>query len=415
MQRRSFLGAVGATIGAAGTSAIPLHASGRGISGATSSRTAAPDSFDPWVEVIGDAIRNNVRELHRFTGSRLMAVAKNNANGIGIREVGPILDGMPEVFGLAVVRVDEALALRDVGVRKPILMMAHVTGDEAELMVRSGVRLTPFHDGAKAQMSGLARRTGGPVPVHLFVDSGMNRIGMPYTRAVPWIADLASSGVVEIEGTYTMFSGAIRGGSPFDLEHLRRFREVVEGVRDLDIVPGVLHGAPSYQLVHTPELHTLDLIRPGGAIYGLDAYRVGPDGRPIMDLRPVFRLRARVVRVEQLQTGEGASFYHHYRATRPTWIATIPVGHTDGYPKDAADNVHVLVGDRLYPVIAVVSSNHTIIEIGDEKTVEVGDIATLVGPDRDEITPITVARNTGLERDYWTMTKLNALLARRVA
>ena len=412
MERRSFLGAVGATVGAAGTGALSVSASSNGMG--VTPRIPAPDSFDPWVEVISEAVRNNVRELYRFTGCRLMAVAKNNANGIGMREIGPILDEMDEVFGIAVVRVDEALSLRDVGVRKPILMMAHVGGGEAELMVRNGVRLTPFHDDAKTQLSDLARRTGRSVPVHVFVDTGMNRIGMPHQRATSWIVNLAASGVADIEGTYTMFSGAMRDGAEFDLEHLRRFNEVVRQVRDTGVVPGVLHGAPSYQLVHTPALHQLDLIRPGGAIYGLDAYRVDPDGQPIMDLRPVFRLRARIVRVEQLQIGEGASFYHRYRAARPTWIATVPVGHTDGYPKDAAGNAQVLVGDRLYPVIAVVSSNHTIIEIGDERTVEVGDVATLVGPDRDEIKPISVARGTGLERDYWIMTKLNALLARKV-
>lgn len=414
MHRRSFLSAVGATLGAA-AGALPSAADTGPMNREPSRQRVPPgETFDPWVEVITDAVRNNVRELHRFTGCRLMAVVKNNANGIGMREIGPILDGMDEVYGLAVVRVDEALALRDVGVRKPILMMAHAALEEAELLVRHGVRLTPFHDDARTLMAELARRTGGPVPVHCFVDTGMNRIGMPHTRAVPWLVDLASTGVVQIEGTYTMFSGAERDGSPFDLEHLRRFERVLERVRERGVDPGLTHGAPSYQLVHTPELHRLDLIRPGGAIYGLHAYRTGPDGAPIMDLQPVFRLRARIARVERIDTGEGVSFYHRYVARRPTWVATIPVGHTDGYPYDAAGNTQALVGDRLYPVIAVISSNHTIIEVGDEKTVEVGDMATLVGPDRDEIKPITVAERSGLQRDYWIMTKLNALLARRV-
>jgi alanine racemase len=371
-------------------------------------------TFDPWVEVIADAVRHNVRELYRYGGRRLLAVTKNNANGIGIAEIGPVLDSMDEVFGLAVVRVREALALREAGVTKPILMMAHVAAEEAERLIGLGVRLTPFHDNAAEQFADLARRTGAPVPVHVFVDSGMNRIGMPYQRAADWIAGLAVSGSVAIEGAYTMFSGAIRDGDVFDLEHLRRFLAVIAEVRARGIDPGVLHGAPSDQLVRSPEVNALDLIRPGGAIYGLNEYRTDPAGAPIMDLRPVFRLRARVVRVEQLQTGEGVSFHHRYRAERPTWVATIPVGHTDGYPKDSAGNAHVLVGEHLYPAIGLVSSNHTIIEVGEHATVAVGDIATLVGPDREEITPIELARRTGLERDYWVMTRLNALLARRV-
>ena len=376
------------------------------------SRIPDPSTADPWVEVLSEAVQNNVRELKRLSGLRLLAVVKNNANGIGIRQIGPILNEMSEVFGLAVVRVDEALALREAGVTKPILMMAHVVGDEAELLVRNGIRLTPFHSHSKAWLETLAQQFESPVPVHLFVDTGMNRIGMPYDRAPEWISDLVSSGAVAVEGTYTMFSGADRDGESFDLEHLRRFNGVVETCRTRGIGLGLLHGAPSYQVVHLPEARNLDLIRPGGAIYGMPSYRTDQSGQPIMDLKPVFRLRARIARVERLAVGEGVSFHHKYRAEAPTWIATVPIGHTDGYPRDAAGNVSALVGESLYPVIAEVSSNHTILEIGKEKMVEVGDIATLVGPDHDDITPDAIAKKSGLERDYWLATRLNPLIQR---
>ncbi len=377
-------------------------------------RIPDPATGDPWVEVISSALENNVRELYRYTGKPLLAVVKNNANGIGVRQVGPILDAMPEVLMLAVVRVDEALALRECGVKKPILMMAHVAGREAELLVRAGIRLTPFHDDALEWLGAISERIGEPVPVHLFVDTGMNRIGMPHDRAVAWIQQLSQSGMVAIEGTYTMFSGANRDGQRFDVEHLRRFDTVVAQCRELGIGLGLLHGAPSLQIVSLPESRHLDMIRPGGAIYGLDHYRNDEAVQPIMNLQPVFRLRARVARVERLMPGEGVSFEHRYRAVEPTWVATVPIGHTDGYPHEAAGQTVALVGDRLYPIIGVVSSNHTILEVGNQKTIEVGDVATLIGPDRAEIAPIEVARRGGVERDYWIMTKLNALLHRVV-
>ena len=129
-------------------------------------RSPAPESFDPWVEVIADAIRNNVKEIYRYTkGCRLLAVAKNNANGIGLRQVGPILDQMDEVFGIAIVRVDEALTLIDSGVKKPIVMMAPACDAEAELLVRQGVRLCPFHDSSKEQLEKLAKSLKNVVPI----------------------------------------------------------------------------------------------------------------------------------------------------------------------------------------------------------------------------------------------------------
>lgn len=409
MNRREFLGstmAIGASAGAA-TAAAPQTPTGR-------LRTPDEARFDPWVEILADAIRNNVKELRRHSACPLLAVVKNNANGIGLRDIGPILEPMDEVYGLAVARVDEALALREVGVNKPIVLMAHASSAEAELLVRERVALSPFHDDAPVRLEEIAERVGRPVSVHLYIDTGMNRVGMPYQRALPWMEAMSASAAVRIQGTYTMFSGAERDGENFDRVHLARFLALVDEARSRGIDLGLLHGAPSYQVATFPESFQLDLIRPGGAIYGLESYRTDHEGREIMDIQPVFRLRARVARVERLETGAGVSFDHRYIAERPTWIATIPVGHTDGYPRNAAGNVSVLIGDGLYPVIGVVSSNHTIVEIGDEKTVAVGDVATLLGPDVPEIRPKAVALATGLDRDYWIMTKLNALLYRNV-
>lgn len=413
INRRAFLATLGALTGATvGRKAFAAAGKYRSGSGR---RVPDPESFDPWVEVIADAIRNNVKEIYRYTkGCRLLAVAKNNANGIGLREIGPILDQMDEVFGIAIVRVDEALTLRDSGVKKPVVMMAPVCDAEAEILVRKDVRLCPFHDSSKIQLEKLAESLDKPIPVHLFIDTGMNREGLPYDRALPWIEDIAASKAIKIEGTCTMFSGAERDGKEFDEEHLRRFMELIQKVRKKGINPGLLHGAPSTQITSLPESHKLDLVRPGGAIYGMPRYREDPDGHQIMDIQPVFRLRARVARVERMKKGEGVSFYHRYIAERPTWIAMIPTGHTDGYPKDAAGNCQVMINNQLYPVIGIISSNHTIVEVGQEKTVNIGDIATLTGPDHPDITPFALATQAGLERDYWIMTKLNALLHRKV-
>ena len=413
INRRNFLFTSGAILG--GMSVRPTSPAPRPAVSDLSLRVPDPESFDPWVEIIAEAIRNNVREIRRFTGRRLLAVIKNNANGIGLRQIGPILDAMDDVHSLAVARVDEALDLRAVGAKKPVLIMAHVSEKEALELVRNDIRLTLFHDNALRQVERLAASLNRPIPVHLKIDTGMNRIGMRFERALPWIEELAASRAVKIEGVYTMFSGGKNdAGRQADLVHVRRFLDIIKQVREKGISPGLLHGAPSIQVVNVPETHQLDLIRPGGAIYGLDGYRTNAAGEPIMNILPVFRLRARIVRVEKLKEGDGVSFDHRYIAKKPIWTATIPVGHTDGYPRDAPGKSSVLIGNAVYPVIAVVSSNHTIVEIGDEKKVEVGDVATLVGPDHPDITPIAVATQSGLVRDYWIMTKLSALLHRRV-
>jgi alanine racemase len=379
-------------------------------------RQQSDDSFDPWVEVIASAFRNNVREVYRFANkARILFVVKNNAYGIGIKEVGPIVDPMEELYGFAVVRVDEALALRDAGVRKPILLMGHVCPREAEELIQQDVMLTLFHDNAKDMVEKLAKKINRPISGLLYIETGMNRIGMPYDRALPWIEALAASKAVKIAGTYTMTAGAKRGSVSFDDVQLKRYLNVIEQARGRGIDMGVLHAAPSRMIVKTPDSHKLGVVRPGYAIYGGASYNYDEDGHRIMHLKITFRLKARVVRVEKVRAGEGVSFGHRYIAKKPTWIASIPIGHTDGYPSGGANNAIIQIGNKTYPIIfGGVNANFILVEIGEKKTVEVGDIATLIGTENPDISPQSVAENSGLDRDYWIMTKLNPLLHRKV-
>lgn len=379
-------------------------------------RQPSDKSFDPWVEIIAASIRNNVREVYRFANkARILFVVKNNASGLGICDVCPIVDQMDEIYGFAVVRVDEALSLREVGVRKPILLMAHACQSEAEELIQHNVMLTLFHDDAKIEIGRLAKKFNRPIPVQLYIETGMNRIGMPYERAIPWIEEIAASRAVRIAGTYTMTAGAKRGDVSFDDVQLERFMNVIQQSRKKGIDMGVLHAAPSRMIVKTPESHQLGVVRPGHAIFGGAFYNYDEDGNRIMNLELTFRLKARVVRVEIVRDGEGVSFGHHYIAKKPTWIAAIPIGHTDGYPVSGANNAGILIGGKVYPIIAGgVNSNFILVEVGEYKTVNVGDIATVIGTDHPDIAPQAVAEKAGLDSDYWIMTKLSPLLHRKV-
>ncbi len=367
----------------------------------------ASDSFDPWIEIDREAYRHNVREASRLAGGRpILAVVKNNAYGLGDQAVGPILAGCPEVGGIACVRVQEALAMREAGVTKPILNMAEVSEEEMEVLVRNRVLPSVWLDDAPDRLDRLAHRLGHPIPVQLFLDTGMGREGMPYQRARPWVEALCRRESVKVDGTYTMFVHELG----FDREQLARFRELIAWARGRGLALGTLHAAPTFELFQLPEAH-LDMVRPGNALFG--NYPSVEGMHELADLKPVFRLCARVSRVERLEPGESAGFYRSYVAERSTWIALLPVGHTDGYPPTASGTCEVLIGGRLYPVVARISSAHTIVEIGADRTVEVGDVATLIGPDDPAILPHTVAHRTGV-RFLALITKLNARLPRRI-
>ena len=375
LSRRNFLSATGAGLA--------------GVAAANQARALSParahDTPDPWLEVSADALRHNVREIaHLAEGRPVLAVVKNNAYGLGLAVVGPILDSAPEVNGLAVVKTGEAVALREAGVRKPILVMGAVSDDEAVELVRSDVRLAPFDDNAETRLAAIARRAGRPVHVHLDIDTGMNRVGMPVERALAWAGRLVANPGITVDGAYTTFTE----DDAFDADQLARFQRFTADARAQGIGLGIVHAASSHALFFR-RAALLELVRPGLALYG--AYPAGARPLSLAQLRPAFRLRARVVRVEQLEPGEGVSYGRNYVAERPVWIATLPVGHADGYPRRAVEGCEVLIGERTYPVIGAVSASHTIIEVGDEAGVAVGDIATLVGWAHPAVHPNTIA------------------------
>jgi alanine racemase len=130
-------------------------------------------------------------------------------------------------------------------------------------------------------------------------------------------------------------------------------------------------------------------------------------------LRSTIRLKARVVRVERLRSGDSVSYGRNFVAKEPTWVATLPVGHTDGYPREAVEGARVLIDSRTYPVVGAVSASHTIVEVGSDPTVAVGDVATLFGPDAPEIDPNQFSTETGVSI-YDIFMHLNPTLPRVV-
>jgi alanine racemase len=368
----------------AGLVSAPLLGSLGVARGATA---VSADRFDPWLEIDATAFGNNVQTISKLAGGRpILAVIKNNAYGLGLTTVAPILEPNPAITGFAVVKTDEALALREAGISKPILLLGLFADSDGPALAKQRIQFSVCTDDAAARIEAAGKAAGTRPEAQFYLDTGMGRMGVPYHRAMPVMED-ANSRALDIRGTFMGFTE-----SDFDIEQLRRFRELTKAAAAGGIELGALHAASSHAVFNLDDSH-LDQVRPGIAMFG--AYPTNEDAeRRIAPLVPAFRLCARVVRVEKLRRGDSVSYGRNYVASEPVWTATIPTGHTDGYPRAAVDGARVLVNGRVYPVIGAVSASHTIIEVGTEKTVETGDVATLVGPDHDAIHPNAVAAAT---------------------
>jgi alanine racemase len=347
------------------------------------------DRSDPWIEVDPQALAFNVGVLSRLAGGKpILAVIKNNGYGLGVTTVGKIIEALPEVVGLAVVKTEAALALRAAGIQKPVLLMALFGEEDGAELVSQGIHLCLTTDDAGDRISRAARAAGKPAKAHIYLDTGMSRMGIPYHRALPWFEKLQSQGV-EVESTFMGFTE----DPEYDREQLRRLLEVAEGARAMGFDPGTLHAASSDAVFNFSDGH-LGMVRPGISLFGAYPSNQGVEAE-IAELQPAGRLKARVVRVEKLRPGDSVSYNRGWVAQEPTWVATIPIGHSDGYPREAVQGAKVLINERLYPPIGTVSASHIIVEVGSEEEVRIGDVATLMGPDHPEIHPNMIASRTG--------------------
>src|SRR5437016_2258079 len=166
-----------------------------------SKTTRLDSSFDPWIEIHSDHLRHNVQEIQRRIGARqILAVIKNNGYGLGVVNVARLLEPMSAIAGFAVVKLHEAVTLRDAALRKPVLLMGPV--DEKDLAEAVRRQIMPMvYTPIGSTLEELARRLQQPIPLHICVDTGIGRVGVPHAQAASLIRDLAVRKGVRIQGT----------------------------------------------------------------------------------------------------------------------------------------------------------------------------------------------------------------------
>ncbi|MHC5066223.1 MAG: alanine racemase [Planctomycetota bacterium] len=397
LTRRSLIG--GSVLGSVAAKALPLTDS-------RSNQARAEKRFDPWVDVDASALTFNLGQLRKLADGRpVLAVVKNNAYGLGLLPTALLLEKEPGVLGFAVVKVDAALALRSGGIKKPVLHMGTSSLEEAREMVEQGIQLSLYREDAAERVGQLSERAGRAIPAHLYLDTGLGRLGMPYHKASEWIATLAGRNDLDIKGCFMGFTEE----PDFDREQLRRFLDLASEMKTGGVDLGPLHAASSNGIYHLPEAR-LDMVRPGISLYG--AYPTRPkEEQAKAELRPALNLRCRVVRVAQLRAGDSAGYGRNYVARQPTWIATLPAGHTDGVPRDFVKGGRVLIGEQTYPIIGAVSASHCMVELGQSPSAAVGDVATILGSGHPAIQPSQQSIATGVSV-YDLLMHLNPALPR---
>jgi alanine racemase len=237
------------------------------------------------------------------------------------------------------------------------------------------------YTGAFATALDSAATARGPrVPVHLKLDTGMHRVGLPPDDLEDAVRLLRGLRGLEVEGVWSHLATADVPGHSFTHKQLELFEDLVSEMARLGLRPRVKHIANSAATMSLPASH-LDLVRCGVACYGLWP---GPDFAGSADLRPAFALKARVNMVKIVPAGGALSYGLAYGLESNSRVVTIPAGYGDGYDRGFSGTAEVLLGGRRYRVSGAVCMDQFMVDVGDA-TAHVGDVATLIGEDSGDL------------------------------
>jgi alanine racemase len=343
-------------------------------------RTAPPEARPTWAQVDLDAITGNVRELKsQARADRLMAVVKADGYGHGIVEAaGAALRGGAD--WLAVALVEEGEALRAAGIDAPVLVMAEAPVEAVPRLIAAGLTPAAYTRGFLDALDAAGRERGEPVGIHLKLDTGMRRVGVPPGDWEDALRLVAGAGGLRMQGLWSHFAVADQPDHPFIAHQAREFRRGLDVARRAGLHPDVVHLCNSAGTLHLHDEH-FDMVRPGLAIYGLEP---GPGLAGDVPLRPALSWFSRLSMVKDVAQGEGVSYGLRWTAAAPTRIGTVPAGYADGVRRGASNTGHVLVGGRPVPIAGTVCMDQFLVDLGDVAA-GAGDEVCLIGRQGDAV------------------------------
>ncbi len=355
-----------------------------------------------WAEVDLGALTRNLRRIKAKmpAGVKIMFVVKANAYGHDAALCANAAQEARAADWLGVSSVEEGLALRDAGVRLPVLILGSLYPFESVLAAVAH-DLTPVVASLEAarRLAEVAQKLQRRVDCHVKVDTGMGRIGASPEAALGIVRHLASLKSVRVQGIYTHLACA-ENDAAFTAEQLKRFRRVVAALSREGLRPPLVHAANSAGALKRPASR-FDLVRPGLAAYGM-----------FPGFEPALTLKSKIVFLKTVAKGASVSYGATWRARRPTRIATLPIGYGDGYARALSNRADVLVGGRRCPVVGRVTMDQVMVDVTEAPPARVGDDAVLIGRQgRAEIQVSELSRLTGTI-PYETATALSSRVPR---
>lgn len=332
-------------------------------------------------------LKKNYIYLRQLAGNKkVMAVVKADAYGHGVKQIVNSLNSLgkikPEYYAVAL--IEEAIELRKLKIKQPILVFDTVSATNADLYFKYNIIPNVFTDAhlkilSEAYKKAKSRKSGNRIKIHIEVDTGMNRVGVDYPAAVKFITKISENKLFNIDGVFTHFATTDEPNDSFAKLQIKRFTEIISELKKQNIDYGLAHAANSGGVLYYPSSH-FDMIRPGLSLYG---YYPSERGRKQNKLLPLMELISYVGTVKTISKGESVSYGLRFTANKKTNIISVPFGYADGFSRNLTNKASGLIKGKLYKQIGTVTMDRIMFDIGNDK-IKLGETITLLGKQKNK-------------------------------
>lgn len=345
-----------------------------------------------WAQVDLGAVIHNFDEAKAKIAPdmRLLAVVKADAYGHGATEVAHALESRADMF--AVATAEEALELRQDGIKGDILILGYAPDDSFDDLIENDI--TPTVDTLEEayELNDTAERFGRRAKAHIALDTGMSRIGFcANEEGIAQIKEVCALPNIDVRGIFSHFSTADEEDKSFSLIQKERFSSVCAALEAAGINIPIKHLSNSAGIVDLPPC--FDMARAGIILYGLYP---SDEVKHDMELIPALSLYAKVNFLKEIDEGTAVGYGRTFVANKKTRIATLCAGYADGIPRMIARDGYVLLCGKRAKIIGRVCMDQMMIDVTDIPDVKIGSVATIIGRDgKEEITADEFARWAG--------------------
>lgn len=337
-----------------------------------------------WAEVNLDAIEHNYKSIRSAAdkNAEIMCVIKADGYGHGAVYLAKLYEKLG-ANRFAVSNIEEAVQLRNSGINIPILILGFTPPYMAKDLAENNISQAVFSEDYANKLSGFAVKDNVNVKIHIKLDTGMSRIGFMYQNierdsiSVEQIKNVCKLPNLEHEGIFTHFavSDEADEGKNATLHQFECFSNAVNRLGTSGIKFEIVHCANSGAIIDYPQTH-FDCVRAGIILYGL-APSQKLSGK--LDLQPAMQIKSVVAQIKTVETDTPVSYGGTYVTTKPTKLATVPIGYADGYTRCLGNHAYMTINGKKAPVAGRVCMDQLMLDVSDIDDVKVGDEVTVIG------------------------------------